>query len=131
MWWKHSSDSLYPKPLAGDWFVIVTSCLMVLMLFSSLWNHQPANRLEVRHGDQIVGVYDLNQLRSLSFRGPLGISEVVIQQGKARFKHSPCSNQYCVHQGWLSKAGQVSICLPNHISLELLGAQKPYDSLNY
>jgi len=36
-----------------------------------------------------------------------------------------------VHQGWLSHAGQVAICLPNQISLELLAERKLYDSLSY
>ena len=48
-----------------------------------------------------------------------------------RYTQSPCRNQYCVHQGWLSRAGQVAVCLPNQISLELLGGDKNYDSLNY
>ncbi len=131
MWWKRLNFSDYPKPLTGDWFVIVASSIMVLLLFKTLWNHQPANRLEVRQGNHVLGVYDLNQTKSLVVHGPLGVSEIIIQHGQARFKHSPCTNQYCVHQGWLHAAGQVAICLPNQISLELLGAVKPYDSLNY
>ena len=67
----------------------------------------------------------------LACQGPLGDSRVVIAHGKARFLSAPCSNQYCVHQGWLSKVGQVAVCLPNQVSLELLGGSKPYDSLNY
>ncbi len=131
MWLKRLKNAAYPDFLLGDWVVLVASLVVVLLLFKILWSHQQANRLEVRQGSKILGVYDLNQARSLSVAGPLGVSEIVIQHGKARFKHSPCANQYCVHQGWLKTVGQVAICLPNHISLELLGEKKPYDSLNY
>ena len=75
--------------------------------------------------------YSLSQDRSIAVPGPVGISQIIIHQGQARFSRSPCRKQYCVHQGWLSHAGQVDVCLPNQISLELLGGEKKYDSLNY
>lgn len=130
MWPKYSS-STYPQPLMGDWCVIVAGCVAVFLSFNLLWSHTPANRLEVRQGSRVLGVYDLNQIKHLHVHGAQGNAEIVIQQGKVRFKRSPCTNQYCVHQGWLSQAGQIAICLPNQISLELLGEAKPYDSLNY
>lgn len=130
MWPKYRS-SLYPKPLVGDWCIIAAGCVTVILSFKLFWSHTPANRLEVRQGNHVLGVYDLNQIKQLHVHGAQGDSEIVIQQGKVRFKRSPCTNQYCVHQGWLSQAGQIAICLPNQISLELLGKAKPYDSLNY
>jgi len=93
--------------------------------------HQPASQLKIRRADKIIGTFDLNQTRELHIQGALGETYISIQQGKVRFKQSPCNNQYCVHQGWLSRVGQVAICLPNQISLQLMGAKSPYDSLNY
>lgn len=119
------------KPLIGDWLIIITSILMVGFLFQQLWTNTPASQLKIRQGDTIIGTYDLNQARVLHIHGPLGDSHISIQQGKVRFKQSPCNNQYCVHQGWLSREGQVAICLPNQISLQLIGENKPYDSLSY
>ncbi len=129
--WLRFNSALYPKPLAGDWCVIAAGCVAVFLSFKLLWSHTPANRLEVRQGNQVLGIYDLNQTRSLHVHGPLGVSEVMIENGKVRFRQSPCNNQYCVHQGWLRHAGQAAICLPNQVALELLGTVKPYDSLNY
>lgn len=125
---KFSRDS---KPLLGDWFVIFISAIAVIYLFQTLWSNTPASQLQIRQADKIIGTYDLNQTRELHIRGPLGESHISINQGKVRFKQSPCTNQYCVHQGWLAHAGQVAICLPNQISLQLIGENKPYDSLNY
>ena len=120
-----------PKPLLGDWLVIIASILAVIFMFQQFWSFEHASKLKIRQGDKIVGTYDLNQTRELHIHGALGDSHIVIDQGKVRFKHSPCNNQYCVHQGWLSLAGQVAICLPNQISLQLMGAKTTYDSLNY
>jgi len=101
------------------------------MLFKTLWHNERAAKLQIRQGDTIYATFSLDQERSLEIPGPLGNTRVVIAHGQARFEHSPCNNQYCVHQGWLNRAGQVAICLPNRISLELIGAKKAYDSLNY
>ena len=119
------------RPLIGDWLVILSSLVIVLFLFKTLWVHQPASQLKIRLADKIIGTYDLNQTRELHIHGPRGEAIISISQGKVRFKQSPCNNQYCVHQGWLNRAGQVAICLPNQISLQLMGAKAPYDSLNY
>jgi hypothetical protein len=120
-----------PKPLIGDWLVIFASITVVIFMFQQFWSLEHASKLKIRQGDKIIGTYDLNQTRELQIHGALGDSLISINQGKVRFKQSPCHNQYCVHQGWLSHAGQVAICLPNQISLQLIGAKKTYDSLNY
>jgi hypothetical protein len=117
--------------LVGDYFVILLSILLVIFMFKQFWSSVPASQLKIRQGNQIIGVYDLNQTRNLTIKGAIGTSHISILQGKVRFTQSPCPNQYCVHQGWLSGAGQVAICLPNQISLQLLGNKAPYDSLNY
>jgi hypothetical protein len=122
---------LNPRPLIGDWLVIIASIVAVIFMFQQFWSFEPASKLRIRQGDKIIGAYDLNQSRELRIKGPIGVATIIINQGKVRFKQSPCHNQYCVHQGWLSLAGQVAICLPNQISLQLIGAQNTYDSLNY
>jgi hypothetical protein len=121
----------YPKPLMGDWLIIVVGIVAVILMFQQFWHTEQASQLKIRQGDKTIGTYDLNQTRVLNINGPLGISIISINNGKVRFKQSPCHNQYCVHQGWLSHAGQVAICIPNQISLQLLGMQTHYDSLNY
>ena len=126
-----SPHKIFPKPLAGDWLVIIVSLLLVIMLFKTLWHGEHAARLQIRQGNNIYATLSLDQERTLDIHGPLGDSRIVVHHGQARFEHSPCANQYCVHQGWLSRAGQVAICLPNQVSLELLGNKKPYDSLTY
>ncbi len=119
------------KPLIGDWLVIAVSIVAVIVLFQQFWSFAPASQLKIRQGSTVVGIYDLSQTRELHIKGPIGESIIVINNGQARFKQSPCPNQYCVHQGWLSHAGQVAICLPNQVSLQLLDAKNTYDSLNY
>lgn len=119
------------KPLLGDWLVVFAGLIAVIFMFQQFWRFEHASKLKIRQGNQVIGTYDLNQVRELQIHGALGDSHISINQGKVRFKQSPCNNQYCVHQGWLSRAGQVAICIPNQISLQLMGAKNAYDSLNY
>ena len=121
----------FPSLLWGDWLIVTLSVIGVAWLFHSLWQNEPAAKLRIRQGDAVYGTYSLNQTKIVHVHGKLGEANITIQQGKVRFQQSPCSNQYCVHQGWLSKSGQVAICLPNQLSIELLGAKKPFDTLNY
>lgn len=125
-----------PKPLGrhmliGDWFVIIVSLVCISFLFQILWSNTQAAKVQIRLGDKVYGTYSLNQQREIHVHGKLGDAVIHISQGKVRFVKSPCTTQYCVHQGWLTRAGQAAICLPNQISLELLGQAKTYDSLNY
>ncbi|MEQ1767465.1 MAG: NusG domain II-containing protein [Methylotenera sp.] len=117
--------------LIGDWLIVLIGILGIVLLFQTLWTNEHAAKVQIRLGDKIYATYSLNQQREIHVHGPIGTATISIAQGKARFAKSPCHNQYCVHQGWLTRAGQAAICLPNQISLELLGETKPYDSLNY
>jgi len=117
--------------LPGDWLVLIASTLCVIYLFQTLWTNEHAAKVQIRLSDKIYATYSLNQKREIHVHGKLGDATISIAQGKARFAKSPCHTQYCVHQGWLTHAGQAAICLPNQISLELLGETKPYDTLNY
>lgn len=125
-----------PKPkiktmLIGDWLISVAGLLLIIYLFQTLWTNQQAAKVQIRLGDKVYATYSLNQQREIHIHGGVGDAVIKIAQGKVRFAKSPCHNQYCVHQGWLARAGQAAICLPNQISLELIGTNKPYDSLNY
>jgi hypothetical protein len=128
---KNMQSKFNNKPLIGDWLVIFAGLFAVIIMFQQFWSFEQASKLKIRQGDKVIGVYDLNQTRELRIHGTLADALISISNGRARFKQSPCNNQYCVHQGWLGRAGQVAICIPNQISLQLIGAKSSYDSLNY
>ncbi|MCX7627854.1 MAG: NusG domain II-containing protein [Methylophilaceae bacterium] len=121
--WKNSL-------LPGDWLTLLAGGVLVAWLFATLWHAGPAGKVRIRAGDAVFAIHSLDQERVIEVPGPLGVSRIVIHDHRVRFAASPCRNQYCVHQGWLARAGQVAVCLPNRVSIELSG-EKGYDSLNY
>jgi hypothetical protein len=115
----------------GDGLIVLLGAVMVIGLFKMLWLGEAASKLQIRAGSEIFTTQSLNQQRTLEIPGPLGTTTVIIDHGRARVASDPGPRQYCVKQGWLTQAGEVAMCLPNQVSVELLGNSKPYDSLNY
>lgn len=75
-------------------------------------------RVESRDG---TFIYALDENRNLAFEGPLGITEVVIEEGKVHVASSPCKNQIAVSAGKISKSGQWLINLPNEVFIFIEG----------
>lgn len=73
----------------------------------------------------------LHENNTVQMGGPLGDSVIRIQDGQVRFTHSPCSGKACVRSGWLHQSGEVSACLPNQVSIQVLGANPRYDAVNF
>jgi hypothetical protein len=115
----------------GDWLVAVGALAAVAASFPLAWSGGPAERAIVRSAGRVFAELPLSRDRTLSVPGPLGASVVAVKGGKARIESDPGPRQYCVRQGWLQRAGDIAVCLPNQVSLELAGRARLYDSLNY
>lgn len=51
--------------------------------------------------------------------GPLGVTQVEVAGGKVHVLHSPCDNHICMNTGWISQEGQIIICMPNQVVVQL------------
>ncbi len=71
-------------------------------------------------GEEVVQA-PLADDKRFSVDGPLGKTEVEIKDGRARVTDSPCDRKICVHTGWIHKAYQTIICMPNHVVIRLTG----------
>ena len=115
----------------GDWLVLLSGAFIVVWLALFHWQGNVPAKAIIRSGGKIFAELDLSGNQTLAVPGPLGESIITVQGRQARISRDPSPRQYCVKQGWLTHAGEVAICLPNQVSLELQGAKKLYDSLNY
>ena len=82
-------------------------------------------------GKKEIGSFSLNQNITKIIEGPVGKSEIIIKSGKVRISKSPCTKKYCIHQGWINKANQMIVCIPNQISISIIGPKRGYDAINY
>lgn len=116
---------------AGDWLTVLAGMLLVSYLFLALWGGSKGTSLIIRSGGKIVAEADLTRNRNFEISGPLGTTLVTVENHRVRVARDPSPRQYCVKQGWLSRAGEAALCLPNQVSVELTGAARAYDSLSY
>ena len=115
----------------GDWIVLLLGALGITWITITLWQGGAADKAIIRSSGKIFSEVPLSRNQIISVPGPFGISQIAIYNRQARIAADPSPRQYCVHQGWLKQPGEIAICLPNQVSVELSGKGKRYDSLNY
>jgi hypothetical protein len=115
----------------GDWLTLAGAAAIVVALGLHFWSADKPDRLEVRAAGKLVATLPLDRAAALDVPGPLGLTRIEVEPGRARVVSDPGPRQYCVRQGWLSHNGAVAICAPNQVSLALAGRAPAYDSLGY
>lgn len=117
---------------AGDWVLVILAALLVGTVFATTWDEAgPAAYLVIRAPDQEPRRVPLTHEHRLEIDGRVGTSVIQVESGRVRFISSPCFGQYCVHQGWLDQAGQLAVCLPNGVSVTLVGEDSRFDAIGY
>jgi hypothetical protein len=114
----------------GDYLIILAVAGLIVFLF--------ADSLGARGGETLLKVtspgsvqyYDFDQNRELLVEGPLGATEVVIQDGQAWIHDSPCRDKICVAMGRIRHAGQQAVCLPNRVIIEVSGQGRQVDGVS-
>lgn len=115
----------------GDYLTLLAGSLCTIWITVNVWSGGAADTALIRSGGKIFREVPLSRDQQIEVPGPLGTSIITIEKRKARISSDPSPRQYCVRQGWLQQAGEIAICLPNEVSVELTGGAKKYDSLNY
>ncbi|MDH5543964.1 MAG: NusG domain II-containing protein [Gammaproteobacteria bacterium] len=115
-----------------DKLIVLMAVGACVVSFAWFWQGRGdgvAQYVEVRSPGE-VRRYSLLQDRHIHVETRHGSSEIVIEDGRTRFLRSSCNKQVCVLAGWLERAGQMAVCIPNGISLRLVGNQQ-YDAINF
>lgn len=116
----------------ADVFVVLTAAALVAWLYAALWAPgAPPLEVEIRSASALVASLPLAENRTVEVTGPLGVSRIEIQDAQVRFVDSPCSNKVCIQSGWHRHAGETTACLPNQISVRILGRDPRYDAINF
>lgn len=116
----------------ADKLVVAFATLLVVYLYVVLWGGRGAGEdVEVLVNGRAVERVSLHRDQILTIHGAVGPSTIEVHAGRARFIASPCPGKQCVHSGWLHEAGEFAACLPNRISLHVLGAVPRYDTINF
>ena len=115
----------------GDWLVIVGGAALVGTSIPVFWQGGMADRAIIRQEGRIFAEVDLKARKQFAVAGPLGTTVIAVEAGRARVVADPGPRQYCVKQGWLMRPGEIAICAPNRVSVQIAGRTKVYDSISY
>ncbi|MGD8484727.1 MAG: NusG domain II-containing protein [Thioalkalispiraceae bacterium] len=119
----------------ADRVLYLLSLLLLPLVFWFFW--QPVSQAlqaDIYLNGQYQQRVSLAHDRVLQIHGDQGDSVLQIKDGKIRFTDSPCTLKRCVHSGWLSHSGEFAACVPNKVSVALLGttsASRHYDTINF
>lgn len=80
--------------------------------------------LQVRIDGQTVAEYPMDKDIDIILTGKDGgTNHLIISGGQAWFSEASCPDHLCIEMGRIDKAGQSIICLPNRVSVEVMGGR--------
>ena len=118
----------------GDWLMIAAGLAATVAMTAAQWGRAAPTLAQVRLDGRIVAEIPLNGTHRVAISGALGAqgdTVIEVEPGRARVAADPGPRQYCVHQGWLTRAGAVAVCAPSHISLQLAGPDSAQDTVAF
>ena len=115
----------------GDWLILLAGIGAVGISAPLLWQGGLADRAIIRQEGRVFAEVDLRSRKQFEVPGPLGTTLIAVEPGRARVVADPGPRQYCVRQGWLMRPGEIAICAPNRVSLQVSGRTRAYDSISY
>ena len=107
--------------LRYDLILIGALLLLSLVIFIAVTlTRREGGYVEVRKNGDLIATYSLSQRGEYSLNG--GTNVLVIENGMAYLKEANCPDKTCVRTGRIRYVGQSIICLPNEISVVVVGA---------
>lgn len=114
--------------------VILLAALLIVAIISFFIIHsKPNENLEavIVKDNQTYKIINLNEVEQpyqINIDGSIPVI-ISVEKNSIYFKNSECPDKICVNTGRLSKAGDIAVCLPAKVSIELRGNQKEFDSI--
>lgn len=75
------------------------------------------------------GSFPLEEDRVVEVSGPLGTTNVVIEDGEVWVDESPCREKICIKMGHKHRVGDQIVCIPNRVIIEVVGKREQVDGI--
>ena len=118
------------KIKSGDVVVII---LVIALAFSLIGfyferNNEDKTAVITQNGVVLkqVSLSNIAQTTLVPYDG-LYPGVIEAENGRIRFEHAECPDQVCVHTGWISRPGQIAVCLPAGVIIKIEGSDSEQD----
>ncbi|MBN2406850.1 MAG: NusG domain II-containing protein [Elusimicrobia bacterium] len=109
--------------------VFIVSVISVLSLFLALAGYFPsaaANYIVVRKMNQELLRVRLPDKRTVMISDRGRINLIKIDDFMVKMEDSSCPGRYCVNRGWIKNQGDMIICAPLALVIEIKGGKPGY-----
>lgn len=115
---------------AGDIVIALAGVMLIAALGTNVYSESALHNVQIAHANH-VEQFPAWQDRMVRVAGVLGDTVIEIRDGRVRVVASPCSQKLCLRAGWLESAGDATACVPNKVSVALLGEDRRFDAINF
>lgn len=114
----------------GDVIIIVLIIVSALLLTIHFYEGNTAAKTAVITQNNVV----LKRIRLDNLSGTVTFDyggkfpgTIEAANGSIRFAHAECPDQVCVKTGWISRPGQIAVCLPAGVMIKIEGNDSDID----
>lgn len=110
--------------------VLIFSFSFILSGRNFLFNNE--KKAIIYKNNELIKEINLSLLKNINYIRNDNM-EIEIKQGCIRVIKSDCSQKICMHTGWIENPGQIIVCLPNKLFIEIVGisSDMKYNSISY
>lgn len=116
----------------ADILVLICALMLLPWLYWNFWGNASSGeivQIRVAAGETLK--LPLDQDKRLEIAGVLGTSVIEIKDRQVRFVDSPCQGKQCIMTGWLREDGHLAACIPNGVTVQIVGRDERFDTLNF
>lgn len=125
----------------GDKFVLIVVIIVFLISFGSMAYYflgKPSEGkviAQIYKDDKLLYNIDLNNIdepKEIKIDDKDGeFNTVAIEKGRIRFVDSNCRDKVCVKTAWLSKPGEMAVCIPHKTYIKIIGSHEEIDGTTF
>ncbi|HHW54787.1 MAG: NusG domain II-containing protein [bacterium] len=117
----------YDKILA---IVVILAAISGIIFYSFIGRNtvEEQDRIVIEAMGEVIQEIPIDELepgKEIPIRGYLGDSVLEMGEDRVRLVHSPCPDHLCVYMGWISRPGEIIVCLPNMVMVRVEGKLEP------
>ncbi len=112
------SKSRYRPLKIGDFLIILFFLSAIFFL-----PRGEGKKIRVTVDKEKEYIYPLTEDRVLGIKGKIGITKMLIKDGRVRVIEAPCPLRLCMRRGWIRNKGEQIICVPNKVLIRIEGEQ--------
>jgi len=117
---------------------VLIVCVLIISLFGMYIVKERASNYNKKYVEIKVDgeehskyVLDNNIDKEIEVITDKGYNIIHIQNGKVLVKESDCNNQLCVRKGVIEEPGEIIVCLPHKVVVQITGSSEDLDSISY